>query len=496
VNHLPAVVRLDGMYTAATPPVAGLEPWPVLDQRLHALFQEMASAVAVSPGHAARLAVRRRTARLDRRRRLRHAVGSSALAAGVVASGLQVRNAVLPAPTARPAGGASSSVPRRATPPPLPPTGATSPPSTSAQPTSPPPTSPPPTSPISIAAATSWTWDPQEGIDREAAAPAAIFAGDRFLLYTTSATHCIAGTCDQYWVPRFTGPDLARPGRLDGDAMPSAPAWVAGDDRAIWAPSVARIGDRYVLYFAATSAQSAAGAPMKCLGAAVSPVPEGPFEPLPDPLRCTPGHWVIDPYPTFDGTDWYLLWRQDDPAHITGRIVAAPLRPDGLALAGSEPTTLLDGEFAWEDGYPRDGRGIGPIENPAMTRHPVTGEWLLAWSANRWETQAYATGLAACEGPIGPCRRLSRETPWVRTGESPGITTTAELGGAGGLSFVVGPDGRLYAVLHAYSGGGQAPEARRVGWAYRVEADATSGQAYRLTEIHGNHSADASVNGA
>ena len=163
---------------------------------------------------------------------------------------------------------------------------------------------------------------------------------------------------------------------------------------------------------------------------------------------------------------------------------------------------MLVGEYPWEEGH-ADAPGIGPIENPALARHPATGEWLLTWSANRWETPAYATGLAICQGPLGPCHRVSRTSPWLRTSSDAGIiTTTASFGGAGGLSFVAGPDGQLCVVFHAYSGSGQAPHARRVGWLYRVESDAEaeaavdSAQGYRLVEIVGNQSAVAAVKGA
>jgi hypothetical protein len=237
------------------------------------------------------------------------------------------------------------------------------------------------------------------------------------------------------------------------------------------------------MWFAAT----AAGTHTKCLGAAVAPRPGGPFVPLPRPLRCTPGYWAIDPYPVTDGERWYLLWRQDDPDHPTGRIVTAELRSGGVALADpdGEPTTLLVGRYPWEDG----GRGIGPIENPAMARHPATGEWLLTWSANRWETQDYATGLAVCAGPLGPCRRISEDRPWLRTsadtrpGRAPDALDAPEgggFGGAGGLSFVTGPGGDLYAVFHAYPGTGEHPGTKRAAWAYRVEPDPIVPHGYRL----------------
>jgi hypothetical protein len=251
---------------------------------------------------------------------------------------------------------------------------------------------------------------------------------------------------------------------------------------------VQRIGDRYVMYFAATG-----GDGLKCLGAAVAPTPDGPFLPLPDPLRCSDHYWAIDPYPVQDGDDRYLLWRQDDRDHPTGRIVVAPLRADGLALAG-RPHTLLTGSDDWEQGGTGTA-GIGPVENPAMVRHPVTGEWLLTWSANRWETRSYATGIARCAGPLGPCERIGDgDDPWLRTSTDPAIATSAVFGGAGGMSFAVGPDGRLYAVFHAYRDAGHDPDPR-LTWAYRVDVDPGTG-GYRLIEVPGNQTGDAPVIGA
>ena len=429
-----------------------------LDARLHALLERAAGDIATASPRAARSSVRRRVALLRRRRWLRHALGSGTVAVGMVAGGVHGRLD-------------GKAAPEDAAPPATAPVG-------------------PPVPPLP---ATSWTWDPAEGVEREAADPGALYAEGAFHVYATSAAHCGHGTCHRYQVPRFTGADLAMPGRLAGDAMPTRPGWVAPGDDAIWAPAAARIGDRYVLFFAATAAWPG-HARLKCLGAATSATPAGPFAPLADPLRCTPGYWSIDPYPINDGERWYLLWRQDDGANPTGRIVAAPLDRDQLALAGAV-TTLHVGAFPWEDGDREGAPGIGPIENPAMARHPATGDWLLTWSANRWQTQDYATGLAVCTGPLGPCGPVGGGSPWVRTSADPGIVTAARLGGAGGLSFVLGPGGQLYAVLHAYRGAGDDPEARRVAWAYRVEPGGPPA-GYRLIEIARNHSAAASVSKA
>lgn len=339
-----------------------------------------------------------------------------------------------------------------------------------------------PATPRIAADARSWTWDQAEGRAREAADPGALYAAGQFHVFTTSTVHCTASDCHELWVPRFASDSPGVSGRLMGDAMPGRPAWVAPADRAIWAPAVAEIEGRYVLYFAATSGRPTETG-MKCLGTAVAASPDGPFAPLPDPLQCTPGYWSIDPYPVVepDG-QWHLLWRQDDAFHITGKIVSAPLSADGLTLVpGAPTTTLLEGAFAWEAGYPDSGQGVGPIENPAMVQHPVTGDWLLTWSANRWETQAYATGLATCEGPAGPCRRVTTESPWLRTTPGPNVNTDEASGGMGGLSFTIGPERQVHAFVHAYAGAGRAPESPRVAWTYQLALDEDG--SYRLTEV-------------
>jgi hypothetical protein len=91
-----------------------------------------------------------------------------------------------------------------------------------------------------------------------------------------------------------------------------------------------------------------------------------------------------------------------------------------------------------------------------------------------------STGLAICHDPLGPCQRQSRDRPWLRTSHDPSIDTDATFTGAGGLSFVAGPDHRLYAVFHAYRGTGPTSDTIRVGWAYRV---VHTRHGYRLTEF-------------
>jgi hypothetical protein len=355
----------------------------------------------------------------------------------------------------------------------------------------------------------SWSYDGFWGIDRALADPGPLLAGGQVTVYATTARHCIVSTCATYWVPRFTSTSPATTAGLQSDALPAKPAWVADADRVIWAPSVTEIDGVYVMYFAATAGPGMVNAGLKCVGAAVAATAEGPFWPLTTALVCAgAGYWAIDPYVVADGADLYLLWREDDAAHVRGKIVSARLSADGVSLAGAAtPQTLVVGEYPWEDGsaaalaaapegafdrhLPPDAdgladtadtadTGIGPIENPAMARHPTTGEWLLTWSANSWNTQDYATGLAVCATPLGPCERVSHEQPWLRTSGDGSISTTASFGGAGGLAFLTGPGDVLYAVFHAYRGTGDASNAVRVCWIYQV---VHSTEGYRLVEF-------------
>jgi hypothetical protein len=357
----------------------------------------------------------------------------------------------------------------------------------------------------------SWSYDGWWGVDRPLADPGVLDqpALDGVTAYGTSARICLATTCQNYWVPRYTSATLSATAGLQGDALPDRPPWVSATDRPIWAPSVIELNGAYVMHFAAT-AGSGANVNLKCIGAAVGLTPAGPFVAQAAPLTCGPaGYWAIDPYALADDGRLYLLWREDDSTHVLGKIVAAELAADGLSLAGA-PVTLLEGVHTWEDSdpvaaVPPPGTGhgepgaralppyvldglregwldgtIGPIENPAVVQHPTSGEWILTWSANDWSTQNYATGLATCEGPLGPCTRLSTDTPWLRTSTDAAITTTATFGGAGGMSFTHGPDGMLYAFFHAYRDAGDATTASRIAWVYRVEPDIVDG--YRLSE--------------
>ena len=71
------------------------------------------------------------------------------------------------------------------------------------------------------------------------------------------------------------------------DAMPTRPAWVDAGEREIWAPSVTKVGTKYVLYFAGRRAGANNDENNdQCIGRAVANSPMGPYVPGTSPIYC------------------------------------------------------------------------------------------------------------------------------------------------------------------------------------------------------------------
>ena len=100
----------------------------------------------------------------------------------------------------------------------------------------------------------------------------------------------------------------------------------------VWAPHIARIGGKYLLYYSASSASTLSFG----IGVAVADSPTGPFRDLGEPLLTGPGFTTIDPFVLDDDGDLYLYWGSaGEPLWVQ------PLAPDGLSLTG-ERTEVLD----------------------------------------------------------------------------------------------------------------------------------------------------------
>ena len=193
---------------------------------------------------------------------------------------------------------------------------------------------------------------------------------------------------------RTPGRHRRAPGK---DAMPVLAPWVqwAGN----WAPSVLvrpnnPPASRYVMYYTARSQDSSQWGGKECVGVATSAVVDGPYvDTASAPLICAPAAGgTIDPSPFVAADGSVSLQYVDNDGIHAQRITA-----DGLALAGGEQLLLrADGGFVWE---------VTRIEGPSMMSTPGTGI-LLFYSVNNFTSPDYAVGVARCDTPLGPCRRV------------------------------------------------------------------------------------------
>jgi len=233
------------------------------------------------------------------------------------------------------------------------------------------------------------------------------------------------------------------------EAMPERPPWARQDD--IWAPTVARFGSQYVMFFAAKRPNPPDPANEECVGRAVSSDPAGPYVADPTPVTCGLGgiHGALDPsvfrdrktgraflHVAFGGTST-PLW-------------TIPLTGDGHAAGAAVP--LLKMQQRWETWF---------LENPSMIFNGV--DYTLAYSAGRWSLGSYSTGVARCQTPAGPC---------VSSPSGPWLSTSGNVSGPGGLDFFTAIDGALMAVHHGYETGRESAFGARHTFIRRAHADA------------------------
>ncbi len=172
-------------------------------------------------------------------------------------------------------------------------------------------------------------------------------------------------------------------------ALTVVPGWARPGST--WAPSVAAVGDGFVLHY--TVRVRATG--RQCISSATSASPTGPFvDTSSGPLVCQALlGGSIDPSAHRDEHGGlHLVWKSEgETVGSSSGLWTQLLGPDGRTLLGA-PTQLLSADQVWEGGI---------IENPSMAR--LDGSWVLLYSANRWNTDRYAMAYAVCAGPAGPC---------------------------------------------------------------------------------------------
>ena len=227
-------------------------------------------------------------------------------------------------------------------------------------------------------------------------------------------------------VPVLFTTSVLRSERIE-DALPALPPWA--EPGGTWAPSVLQRGDRFVLFYTVTDG----GSGLQCISVATSLDPEGPFEDTSaGPLICPQElGGAIDPSPFVAGDGAaFLLWKND--GNCCGKPTAIhiqPLATDGLTVTGL-PTQLIDANQVWEASL---------VEGPSMVEHD--GVFYLFYSANAWDSAAYAIGYATCDTPTGPCQK-PLDHPW--------LGASGDAAGPGGQELFLDPDDRLRMVFDAW----------------------------------------------
>jgi beta-xylosidase len=214
-----------------------------------------------------------------------------------------------------------------------------------------------------------------------------------------------------------------------GDVLPDLGRWA--EEGNTWAPGVLPRGDQFVLFYTARHA----GNGKQCIGRAKSSGVAGLYVDARDePLICQVSQGgSIDPAPFVAPNDVpYLVWKTEG---VIGRaptkFFSQQLTPSGAALVDGTRVKLLQTEQPWEGSV---------IENPAMKF--ARGSYWVFYSANIWSTANYATGVARCSGPSGPCGRVY---------STPVLGNRGLAIGPGGPTFFRKPSGALMLAFSAWT---------------------------------------------
>ena len=299
--------------------------------------------------------------------------------------------------------------------------------------------------------------DPERSSEFPLADPDSVLAEDgKYLTYGTTVPAGQGKRCGgvgKLYVPFLehgSGSSVRISDCAKGDALPGGPGAWAEPGGAIWAPGIARFGDRYFMYYTA----SRRGSGQKCIGRATANGARGPFVSQGE-FACPPGgRWAIDANPFVSGGALYVAYRDDAIASgaETG-ISVARTDSEGRADWATRKDVLKSTDISWDTTAISGTTHV--IENPSMFNSE--GEWYVAYSGNNWDSPRYATGIASCGSNPLP---ESRCTP-VRNGVAKpyfGFTGVEGLGpyrglpanhqGPGGMDVFAAADGTLRAVWH------------------------------------------------
>jgi len=263
----------------------------------------------------------------------------------------------------------------------------------------------------------------------ETSDPAVVRLGSDYFIYG-SDNHLRAP------VTKLTDPtqvlSLDQKNAVTTEAMPAKPPWSPRLDQ-LWAPTVAQFDAKWVMFFSADRANPPQPWNPTCIGRAWADSPLGPFVAEAAPWTCGIGEvgGALDPEVFRDpsGRTYLLAAFGDTLEPIRG------IELDGNANPIGGWNIVLGRRHPWEYHF---------IENPSMMFDPLRGNYVLAYSAGVWFEAGYATGIARCSTPLGPCTS-HRPGPWIssRNGRS----------GTGGLSFFSDTAGNPWAIFSSFPSG-------------------------------------------
>ncbi len=224
------------------------------------------------------------------------------------------------------------------------------------------------------------------------------------------------------------------------------PRWAA-DKPEPWAPDVWQtVGPlpTYVMYFTAMYAKTG----HHCVAVAKATAPEGPYKVTntkrPTWCSAVPGHEVIDPTMVVDGSQRYMVFKDNVGNASDFHIQALAMNPDGLSrVKGAVPRDLVSS-------------ATERMENPAFTYHD--GLFWLFLSRDDFTTCNYYTDARSSASFFGPYSApkvvLNRELTKAKSGG---------LCGAGGASLdQEGAGTRI--TFHAYKQGIPGNGKPRLPW--------------------------------
>jgi arabinan endo-1,5-alpha-L-arabinosidase len=235
-----------------------------------------------------------------------------------------------------------------------------------------------------------------------------------------------------------------------GTRAPSlkTPKWAAAKPET-WAPDVWQTTGplpTYVMYFTAMDAASH----RHCLGVATAGAPQGPYT-VTNRKRATwcprdSQHEAIDPTMVFDGTQRWMVFKDNVGNASDFTIQALPMNPSGVSRVKNATPAVLQG-------LPDE-----RMENPALTYHD--GTWWLFLSRDDYTTCAYYTDARPATSFLGPYGAPKKITGAKLTGAA----KAGGLCGAGGASLdQEGASTRI--TLHAFKDAAHACKTcRRYPW--------------------------------